>query len=575
MSAQIVLDPTAKGFGDDETVESLGRVHFIGIGGAGMSVLAEMLHEQGVAVQGSDREANAKTGKLESLGIPVFIGQQAGNVAGADTVVFSSAIKPDNPEIVAAADAGARIVHRSDILALLMNGRKAVTVAGAHGKTTTSSMLAHILTNGAADGTPLADPSYAIGASIQGPDGAILDGGHAGSGDVLVAEADESDGSFEKYRPEIAIVTNTEPDHLDHYGDAEHYRDAFVEHAGHARRAVIVSYDDEGAREVLAGLPADVLSRTIVTTTDPSLLDGNDSSGAAPSAAHADTGATVTVNGVAVPAVVIESEREATGSGAESFTLALPAAVAGEPVRQPVTLDVPGIHNARNAAAAIVAAVMLGMAPADAARAVGSFLGAARRFQVRGTVGGVTVVDDYAHHPTEIAALLTAARRRYPQATIHVLFQPHLFSRTKFFAGEFAEALAIADDVIVTDVYPAREKAVDFPGVGAETIVDAALELREDGDNVAESADADAETVLEAVIGDDVVAEQVVSEPASPAPRRDDWICVHGDMATAAQMMALRADPGDVVFTVGAGDITSMGPVLLHALEARFAGQDQ
>ena len=192
----IVLDPTHASFSPQEGVNDLGATHFIGIGGAGMSVLAEMLHEQGVEVDGSDREPSAKTDRLQGIGITVEFGQRAENVEGKHTVVFSSAIKSDNPEIVAAYEAGERIVHRSDILALLMNAKRAVTVAGAHGKTTTSSMLAHILTH-AGEGN-LADPSYAIGGSIQGKDGVTIDGGHAGKGDVLVAEADESDGSFAK-----------------------------------------------------------------------------------------------------------------------------------------------------------------------------------------------------------------------------------------------------------------------------------------------------------------------------------------------------------------------------------------
>ena len=210
--------------------------------------------------------------------------------------------------------------------------------------------------------------------------------------------------------------------------------------------------------------------------------------------------------------------------------LDIPAAVAGEDVTLPVALAVPGLHNARNATAAILAAIELGMPAQDAARAASTFLGAARRFQIRGTVGAVTVVDDYAHHPTEIGALLDAARRRYPDATIHVLFQPHLFSRTRFFAPQFAQALAKADDVIVTGVFPARERQEDFPGVDAHTIADAA------------------------------------AEGATP-------IDVVEDMATAAQMVAMRANPGDVIFTVGAGDITTMGPVIVHVLEAHH-GKD-
>ena len=257
----IVLDPTYASFDAAARPADLGATHFIGIGGAGMSVLAEMLHAEGVAVDGSDRAHSAKTDRLETLGITVEFGQRAENVAQAETVVYSSAIKPDNPEIVAAHAAGKRIVHRSDILALLMNGKRAVTVAGAHGKTTTSSMLSHILVNAGAD------PSYAIGGFIQGPDGTTLDGGHAGKGDILVAEADESDGSFAKYHPTIAIITNCEADHLDHYGTQENYRAAFVNHVQHAEKSVVMCGDDEGNLAVLRALDPQTAKRTVVYAT--------------------------------------------------------------------------------------------------------------------------------------------------------------------------------------------------------------------------------------------------------------------------------------------------------------------
>lgn len=509
------LDPTVDAFDSDKTVADLGTTHFIGIGGAGMSVLAEMLHEEGVKVTGSDREEGEKTRRLRSLGIDVYIGQQPEHVAGADTVVYSSAITVSNPEIVAARAQGARLVHRSDILALLMRNRTTITVAGAHGKTTTSSMVAHILRE--AGTGELADPSYAIGGSIQEPDGAIADGGHAGSGKVLVAEADESDGSFAKYHPDVAIVTNVEADHLDHYGTAEAYRLAFVSHLGHARSRVIMCGDDEGALHVLAHVPPTVTARTIVySTQDPAQL--GDLHGA--------------------QLVRIVSESETAGSGFEHCTVEIPAGVfhTDSDLRVPVSLQVPGIHNARNATAAVLAAIAVGMQPTAAAGAVASFLGAARRFQIHGTCKGVTVVDDYAHHPTEIAALLDAARRRYPQAHIHVLFQPHLFSRTAFFARQFAEALAKADDVIVTGIFPARERQEDFPGVTGATIC-------------AQAADVD------------------------HTPDRG-WIRDVEDMQTAAQMIALRAHHGDVIFTVGAGDITTMVPVVLHALAAHRASCD-
>ena len=499
MTAGIKLDPTHAAFGVDERCDVLGRTHFIGIGGAGMSVLAEMLAERGVTVDGSDRERSAKTEHLAALGIDVRFGQRAENVSDADTVVYSSAIKASNPEIVAAASKGKRIVHRSDILALLMNGSRAVTVAGAHGKTTTSSMLAHILEH---CGT---NPSYAIGGSIQGVDGTVLDGGHIGSGDMLVAEADESDGSFGKYHPYIAIITNCEADHLDHYGDEEHYRAAFVGHAGHAKGHVVMCADDPDALAVLQSLDGEVAARAIAYgTSDP---------------------ASIALNGASY--VHIVSEHESEGSVSERFMLDVPVGVAGEAAFElPVELAVPGLHNARNAAAALTAAMLLGVEPGEAAKAASTFIGAARRFQVRGVVKQVTVVDDYAHHPTEIAALLDAARRRYPHGAIRVLFQPHLFSRTKFFARQFAEALAKADDVIVSGVFPARERQEDFPGVGPLSIVHEAQ-------------------------GGDSAKFQAV-----------------GDMRLAAQMMAMRAHHGDVIFTVGAGDITDMGPVILHALQA-------
>lgn len=506
---RVVLDPTKAAFSADETTSDLGVTHFIGIGGAGMSVLAEMLQEQGVIVRGSDRESGAKTDRLQSLGIDVRFGQCESNIEGVNTVVYSSAIKPDNPEIQAAHASGCRIVHRSDMLSLLMNSKRAVTVAGAHGKTTTSSMLAHILVHGGTGA--LSDPGYAIGGSIQGKDGAVLDGGHAGTGDVLVAEADESDGSFMKYHPEIAIVTNAEADHLDHYGDAAHYRAAFVKHLGNARRAIIMCVDDEGALAVLRALDEVTASKVIAYSTQPSQALGD-------------------LNGAAFVRILSE---EAGRDGMECFTLELPEflaandSAAGDGLLD-VSLAVPGIHNARNATAAIIAAILLGMPAHDAAEAASTFRGAARRFDIRGCEHQVTVVDDYAHHPTEISALLDAARRRYPQQCIHVLFQPHLFSRTKFFADEFAAALGKADDVVVTGIFPAREKQEDYPDVNASTIVSCA------------PAEATAQ-IFEAV----------------------------DDMDEAARIITARAQAGDVIFTVGAGDVTRMDPVILDMLRAR------
>ena len=447
----IILDPTHVSFSQQEGVNDLGATHFIGIGGAGMSVLAEMLHEQGVEVDGSDREPSAKTDRLQGLGIAVEFGQREENVEGKQTIVFSSAIKPDNPEIVAAHAAGERIVHRSDILSVADEYETCGNSCGSPWQNHDQFQCSPVSLTHAGEGN-LADPSYAIGGSIQGKDGMMLDGGHAGQGDVLVAEADESDGSFAKYHPEIAIVTNSEADHLDHYGTQENYRAAFVDHVQHAAKSVVMCGDDEGNLAVLRALDASSAAHTVVYATQDEASLGD-------------------LNGAAF--VHIESESESAQSGAEHFTLHVPAGLLDEQERMvPVTLTVPGIHNARNASAAIIAAALLGVDIEKAAEVATSFLGAARRFQVRGTVSQVTVVDDYAHHPTEISALLDAARRKYPQSAIRVIFQPHLFSRTKFFAEAFAEALAKADDVIVTGIFPAREKQEDYPTVGPDTIVE-------------------------------------------------------------------------------------------------------
>ncbi|MDF7664147.1 UDP-N-acetylmuramate--L-alanine ligase [Bifidobacterium sp. ESL0763] len=519
---RIDLNPERAAFDGSQTLSGLGHTHFIGIGGAGMSVLAEMLVEQGVEVSGSDRAANDRTARLESLGVKVFVGQQAANVAGARTVVYSTAIKPGNPEIVAAAAQGSHIVHRSDILALLMAGKRSVSVAGAHGKTTTSSLLSHILVN--AGTGRLADPSYAIGGSIQNPDGEALDGGHAGKGAVLVAEADESDGSFAKYHPDIALIVNAEADHLDHYGDAGRYRRAFVGYAGHAKGHVVMSLDDDGSRAIMRMLPPEVRRRTICYTTEAS---GSVASIAGIDGRGGDSGLDGTL------LVRILSEKESAGDGAERFVIELPAGFASsaESRKVPVGLRVPGMHNARNATAAIICAALLGMDPDLAARAASTFLGASRRFEINGQAHGVTVVDDYAHHPTEIGALLAAARRRYPSASIRVLFQPHLFSRTKFFTPQFAQALAAADQVLVAPIYPARERQEDFPDVVAANIVDAAQGLAHD--------------------------------PAT------GWMATCESLREGAESLADNAREGDVIITVGAGDVTTMDAVILQRLAAR------
>ncbi|MFC0266047.1 UDP-N-acetylmuramate--L-alanine ligase [Alloscardovia macacae] len=489
------------------------RVHFIGIGGSGMSVLADMLLERGVQVSGSDAQANAKTEHLAQLGATIYLGQKAENVEGASIVVYSSAIKPDNPEIIRATEQGSILMHRSDILATLLAHGTSITVAGAHGKTTTSAMIAQIFTS--AGTGELADPSYAIGGSIHTPEG-LRDGGHAGRGRIIVAEADESDGSFLKYTPNIAVITNVEPDHLDHYGDRQAFMQAFIQHAQHATGHVVACADDEGALSVVRSLSDDERKHAVVYTTSPSL--------------------SVTYGQV----VRVYTEAARTGDGGQDFSVVWSERLGEQPLH--AHIRVPGIHNVRNAAAALIASILAGMDPADAARALDDFRGAARRFDVKGFVNGVTVVDDYAHHPTEVSALMDAARVRYPDARIRVLFQPHLFSRTHFFAREFAMALEKADEALVSAIYPAREFQKDWPDISAETIPAAASGA---GSGVASS---------------------VASVRGGAGSVR-----AFEDMHEAAEYLARTAEPGDVLFTVGAGSITAMADVMVDALRERFS----
>ena len=472
----IVLDPTYASFDAAARPADLGATHFIGIGGAGMSVLAEMLHAEGVAVDGSDRAHSAKTDRLETLGITVEFGQRAENVAQAETVVYSSAIKPDNPEIVAAHAAGKRIVHRSDILALLMNGKRAVTVAGAHGKTTTSSMLSHILVNAGAD------PSYAIGGFIQGPDGTTLDGGHAGKGDILVAEADESDGSFLCLLPIINVVTNVDRDHLDHYGNQEAIDEAFVSFMNQIPfyGLNVVCGDDPGVERLLPRV-----KRPVVTYGFGS---GN----------H-------------IRAEVLEC------GVINRFKVFIKGEELGE-----VTLRQPGRHNILNALAAIGVALDAGIEPHFCIEGLARFGGVGRRFEHKGEKNDILVVDDYGHHPVEIAATLATARTAYPDRRVVVAFQPHRFSRTQALFGEFCHVLGTVDKLLLTEIYPASEKPI--PGVN--------------GQNLAQGI------------------RQVSDADVSYFQNFDEMVAALPDILK----------PGDLFLTIGAGNVTTVGPRFL-ALE--------
>ncbi|MEW1918900.1 UDP-N-acetylmuramate--L-alanine ligase [Pseudarthrobacter oxydans] len=449
------------------SLESLGRVHFVGIGGVGMSAVARIMVARGVPVSGSDAKDLPVMADLAAAGARIAVGYASANLGDAQTVVAGSAIRTDNPELVAAREAGLPVLHRSEALAATMGGDTVVTVAGTHGKSTTTSMVTVLL-----QGAGL-DPSFAIGANVPALG---VNAAHGSSG-IFVAEADESDGSFLNYRPRIAVVTNVEPDHLDHYGTAEAVYESFDRFTAllPADGVLVACADDAGALALAERTRTRGNTRVVLYGTtegaDLVLHDGG-------------------------PGDVAVS----TASG-----------------RFPLALQVPGRHNALNAAAAFAVALELGVDPAAAAAALAHFSGASRRFELKGEARGVRVFDDYAHHPTEVRAALAAARSVAGAHKVHVLFQPHLFSRTREFAQDFAEALNLADTALVLDIYPAREDPI--PGVTSQLIAD----HLDSGGRLVNAGDA------------------------------------------VSALTAAAAD-GDIVLTAGAGDVTAYGPRIVEAL---------
>ena len=448
-------------------LESLGRVHFIGIGGVGMSAVARIMVARGIPVSGSDVKDLPVMRDLAVAGARIAVGYDAGNLGDAQTVVAGSAIRDDNPELVAAREAGLPVLHRSEALAATMAGHRVVTVAGTHGKSTTTSMVAVLLKEAGLD------PSFAIGANVP----ALGVNAAHGESDIFVAEADESDGSFLNYRPLIAVVTNVEADHLDHYGTPE---------------AVFASFD-----EFAALLPANGV-----------LLACADDAGAL---ALAERTASRGITRVLTYGTSSAADVRLHDGGPGDVSVALGGAV------HSLELKVPGRHNALNAAAAFAVAVELGVEPGAAAAALGHFTGASRRFEFKGQGRGVRVYDDYAHHPTEVRAALSAARSVAAGKKVHVLFQPHLFSRTREFATEFAAALDLADTALILDIYPAREDPI--PGVTSTLITH------------------------------HLVNGRLVSA------------------GEAVDAVVDAASDGDVVLTVGAGDVTAYGPAIVAALD--------
>ncbi len=459
----------------------LDRPHFIGIGGAGMSGIAKILAQRGARVAGSDAKESETAEALRALGATVRIGHDAAHLApDASAVVVSSAIRADNPELAAARERGVPVVHRSDALAALMTGTRPIAVAGTHGKTTTTSMLAVALS---ALGL---DPSYAIGGDLDAP------GSNARQGDgaLFVAEADESDRSFHTYSPEVAVVLNVELDHHANYASLEEIHESFEIFAGRIRPGgtLVVSADQSGAVELTSRVRAAGRDLRIVTVGE-------------------SEGADVRITGI-----------RAHGLSSEVDVL-----LDGLPLT--FTVSVPGRHYAHNAVAALAAGVAAGVPAADLAAALAKYTGVKRRLQLKGEARGVQVIDSYAHHPTEMAADLEAIRGAAGEGggRVLVVFQPHLFSRTQELGLEMGGALALADASLVLDIYPAREDPM--PGVTSAIILDAAR-----------------------AAGADTTA-------------------VH-DRAAVPDLVAGMAGPGDLVLTMGAGDVTDLGPRILARLGA-------
>jgi len=451
------------------------RIHIIGIGGIGTSALARVLALWGYRVTGSDAAPSPITAALAGEGIGVTIGHAAATVAGAALVVYSAAVRDENPELAAARAAGIATLKRAALLGLIANARRGLAVAGTHGKSTTSAMLAKICIDAGRD------PSFFVGAILQD----FGTNARPGGGDLVVVEADEYDRSFLQLFPEVAIVTTLEHDHPDIYptfGAMQEAYQAFLWQVGPGG-TIVLSADDPGC----------VALRPLIDTA---------------------AGVAIQTYGRAERA-----DWRIVPNGDSDLVLRDGAVVAT------LALAVPGEHNRQNALAALAAAAAVGVAPEVAARSLGGFHGTGRRFELVGEVDGITVVDDYAHHPAEIAVNLRAVRERYPDRPIWAVFQPHTYSRTRLLLHEFAAALALADRIVLLDIYAARE--TDTLGVSADAILpllpDPTRALR-----AGRPADAAALLLRERVVG--------------------------------------RLAPGAVILTLGAGDVTEIGAMVLDGL---------
>lgn len=448
-------------------------IHFMGIAGAGMSALALIASRRGVPVTGCDTHPSGAA-ELAQSGAEIATGHDPGHVTGARAVIYTAAVPSDHPELAAARAAGVAVLRRADALQLVVGGGTVIAVAGTHGKSTTTAMITEAL---AAAGR---DPTGLVGGRVAAW------GGNArlGSDELFVVEADEYDRAFLSLRPTVAVVNNVEADHMECYGSVAELEAAFRDFAERAER-VLVGVDDAGAQRVSRALTAPVWQVGIAEGAD-----------------------------LRIGAVRREAQRTTAG-------LTLPDGTAHE-----LQLRVPGLHNVRNAAMAVGAVLAVGGDVSAALRALASFGGVGRRFEVLATVRGITVVDDYAHHPSEVAATLAAARQRYPAARLVAVFQPHLFSRTRDMGEALGITLSLADVAVVTEVYAAREAPI--PGVSGRQVADAA---RRAGAEV-------------------------------------HWVPERAELS--ARLGELAA-PGDVVLTLGAGDITEVGRELVRHLEGAAA----
>ena len=441
------------------------RVHFVGIGGVGMAALARYLLDRGNSVSGSDLHLNSLTAALRERGASITEGHDAVHLPpNAEMVVYSSAVPADNPELLAARQRGLPVIKRAALLGRILAEQRGIAVAGTHGKTTTTAMIALILKRAGLD------PSYLVGGNVPDLDG----GAHAGSGLYVVAEADEFDGSLAYLRPHIAVITNVEAEHLDYFGTEEGVVDAFRRFALEVQPhgCLFLCADDPHLQRIAGSWPA----------------------GAAQLVTYAlDRPADWTAADERIEGGRWSFEVRHTGVAWARFSL-----------------QVPGRHNVANALVAGAVADRLGVPPDLASQAIESFRGAARRFELHGTAGGVTIVDDYAHHPTEIRATLRAARARFPGRRLAVLFQPHLYSRTRLLLDDFVASLSEADLVVVADISAAREP--HDPGVSSQDLASAL------------------------------------------AP---DIGRYGGDLQSAAALLVALLRPGDVVFTMGAGDVNT------------------